>query len=146
MKAFYCLIIVLFLVSCGSSKPAIVSTTLNNWISSDQIDAPFFDVIAVSTNKQYGLSSKYPVKVGEKSASNQRRYLAALAGPNGETISFYRKGSCCPYKSDNGFLGEAFVDIYAVTHEGLEEPIDIYISFYDDDELLIPVGFTRRDF
>lgn len=146
MRSIVYACIICFFASCSSRKPTILSTSTNNWIASDQIASPFFDITESSNDKSYGLTPENPVKVGEMSASNQRRYLAALAGPNGENISFYRIGSCCPYKSENAIYGEAFIDIYAISYDGLKEPINIYISFYDYEELLIPVGFRRRDF
>lgn len=105
---------------------------------------PLFDVFEYSENQKYGIDGEYPVKVGEKSAETQRRYLSTLAGPNGEELEFYRVGSCCAYKSENSAFGKALVDIYSVTYEGLKKPIYIYISFYDKEKLYIPQGFTKR--
>ena len=141
----FCLIILLF-ASCGSSKPKILSTSTNPTTSSSD-HVPFMDITEYSENKDYGLDGKFPVKVGEKSVSNQRRYLASLAGPNGEELQFHRRGSCCAYKSKNGVLGgegNALVDVYEVTYEGLKKPILVYISFYDKENLYIPKGFTKR--
>ena len=146
MKNFFSFCLVLLLLSsCGSKKPKILGTTTNPTTSSSD-HLPFLDISEYSENKDYGLDGKYPVKVGERSATNQRRYLASLAGPNGEELQFHRKGSCCPYKSKNGVLGEgnALVDIYEVTYEGLKKPILVYISFYDYEKLYIPKGFTKR--
>ncbi|MFY0603435.1 MAG: 2-dehydro-3-deoxyphosphooctonate aldolase [Flavobacteriaceae bacterium] len=97
-----------------------------------------------SKNKEYGLSGKFPVKVGEQSVKNQRTYLASLAGPNGEEIQFHRRGSCCAYESENSPFGSALVDVYEVTYEGLKKPILVYISFYDLEKMYIPRGFTKR--
>ncbi|AOW22030.1 hypothetical protein LPB138_06010 [Urechidicola croceus] len=97
-----------------------------------------------SKNKNYGLNGENPVKVGDMSVENQRKYLSSLAGPNGETLQFHRRGSCCPYKSSNSFMGSALVDVYEVIYEGLEEPILIYISLYDFEKLYLPKGFTKR--
>jgi len=143
--SFY-LVFLLFL-SCGSKNPRILGTTTNPTTSSSD-HVPFFDINEYSENKDYGLDGKFPVKVGEKSVSNQRRYLASLAGPNGEELQFHRRGSCCAYKSKNGILGgggNALVDVYEVTYEGLKKPILVYISFYDYEKLYIPNGFTKRE-
>ena len=135
--------ILLLLTSCGSRNPKILSTSTNPTTSS--LDhTPYIDITEYSTNENYGLDGKFPVKVGERSVSNQRRYLASLAGPNGEVLQFHRRGSCCGYKSENGLMGTALVDVYEVTYEGLKEPILVYISFYDYEEAYIPKGFTKR--
>lgn len=135
--------LILLLNSCGTKNPKILGTTTNATEKSSDY-SEYNNIREYSTNKKYGLSGKYPVKVGEKSAANQRRYLASLAGPNGEELQFHRRGSCCPYKSENALFGSALVDVYEVLYEGLKEPILIYISFYDSEKLYIPQGFTPR--
>lgn len=136
-------IISIVLVSCKSKQPSIMSSSSNPFQSSTSIQ-PLSAVDGYSMNKEYGLKGEFPIKVGDKSPSNQRRYIAALAGPKGEELSFHRRGSCCPYDSPNGFGGSALVDVYEVTYEGLDEPILLYISFYDFEKLYIPKGFTKR--
>ncbi|MCW5519132.1 hypothetical protein J1N09_04740 [Aureitalea sp. L0-47] len=137
-------IISIALVSCKSKQPSILSTSSNPFQSSASIQ-PLSGVDGYSMNKDYGLEGEFPIKVGDKSPANQRRYIAALAGPNGEVLSFHRRGSCCPYDSPNGFGGSALVDVYEVTYEGLDEPILLYISFYDFEKLYVPKGLTKRE-
>jgi hypothetical protein len=143
-----CLFIILFilLISCKSNQPKILTSSTNPvGKSSDYM--PFFDVRAYAPKANYGLSDKNPVMVGgveeREGPINQRRYLASLAGPNGEELSFHRRGSCCPYESENATFGRALLDVYEVWYEGLKEPILIYISLYDLDMLYIPRGFTK---
>lgn len=146
MKNVLLSVIFLFLLaSCGAKKgPTILSSTSNpTQMSSDY--EPFVDVTDYAQNEEYGLKGKFPVKIGGRSAVNQRRYLASLAGPNGEELSFHRRGSCCGYKSENGLSGVALVDVYEVMYDGLEDPILVFISFYDLDKLYIPKGFTKRN-
>ena len=131
--------------SCGAKKnPAFATRNFETNTSTENI-APFFDVVDMAEDDTYGLTGENPIKVGENSASNQRRYIASLAGPNGEVLSFNRTGSCCAYESENAIFGSALVDVYEVTYEGLKEPILLYISFYDYETLLIPKGFTKRN-
>ncbi len=136
-------IIMMLLSSCGTKKPTILGSSTNPTTTSlDHM--PFFDITEYSKDEDYGITGENPVKVGEMSVSYQRRYLASLAGPNGEVLQFHRRGSCCPYNSKNGLMGSALVDVYEVTYEGLKKPILIYISFYDYEKLYIPKGFTKR--
>ncbi|OAD90344.1 hypothetical protein A7A78_06330 [Aequorivita soesokkakensis] len=145
MKYFFiALISISFLTSCGAKQPVVLSSSTNPTESSSSHE-PFLDITKPAPNKKYALTGENPVMVGEKSVQNQRRYIASLAGPNGEELTFHRRGSCCPYKSENGMMGSALVDIYEVTYEGLKEPILLYISFYDDGPLYIPYGFTKRN-
>lgn len=145
-KVFLFSVLLLFLTSCGSKDPRILSTSTNPvGKSTDYI--PFFDVKDYAPKTNYGLSEKNPVKVGgvkeQEGPINQRRYLSSLAGPNGEELSFHRRGSCCPYPSDNAFGSHALLDVYEVTYDGLDKPILIYISLYDYETLYIPKGFTK---
>ncbi len=149
MYSKFLLFVLLFiLISCGSKQPTILSTTTNP-VSSSTDHEPFFDIREYAPDSDYGLAETNPVKVGgvrdSEGAMNQRRYLASLAGPNGEVLSFHRKGSCCPYPSVNGFDGKsALLDVYEVTYTGLKNPTLIYISLYDLEKLYIPKGFLKR--
>ncbi len=135
-------------ISCGTKQPTILSSSTNPVGTSLDYE-PFFDISEYAPQSNYGLSEKNPVKVGgvkeREGPTNQRRYLASLAGPNGEVLSFHRRGSCCPYPSENGFTGgSALMDVYEVMYTGLKNPILIYITLYDLEKLYIPKGFTKR--
>ena len=144
MKYFLSIaLLAILLTSCGAKQPTILSSSTNPTERATSRE-PFLDIIEMAPNKKYALSGEYPVMVGEKSVANQRRYIASLAGPNGEELTFHRRGSCCPYESENGMMGSALVDVYEVMYEGLKEPILLYISFYDEGPLYIPYGFTKR--
>ncbi len=147
MKKVYLIIIFMgLLISCKSKQPTILTTSTNP-VGKSSNYMPFFDVNTYAPDANYGLSDKNPVMVGgveeREGPINQRRYLASLAGPNGEELSFHRRGSCCPYPSENAFGSQALLDVYEVWYEGLKEPILIYISLYDLGTLYIPKGFTK---
>ena len=98
---------------------------------------------------KYGLTEEMPVKVGKGVKGrpyNQRAYLSLLRDEQGNPVSFERKGSCCPYKSENAMIGDyALVDAYEVKYKnkkGESKTAMIYISFYDYEEPMIPIGFT----
>ena len=139
------------LVSCGITKN--ISKNEQQILKNEpQIlrDHYTFLVEEISTDKNYGLSPKYPVEVGGAKDSegplNERRYLNALTGPNGEEISYYRAGSCCPVKSDNdpfGF-GSVMLDNYRVTWKNSKDTISIYINMYDSRKLKAPYGFGLK--
>ena len=100
----------------------------------------------IATDASYGHSPENPINVGgmQNGALNQRIFLSALAGPNGEEISFERIGSCCSFPTPNGFNGRGMLDKYEITFDGLATPIILYMNFYDSDVLKVPVGFTLR--
>jgi len=137
-KPFYCVIVILFFACSPAGKST--KTALR--------DNQTFALTMVATDDTYGFSEKNPVEVGGANKSegplNERRFLNALAGPNGEKVSYYRAGSCCPVKSKNGFMGMAMLDNYKVTWEGSNDTVSIYINMYDYGVLKAPVGFTIK--
>jgi len=105
-----------------------------------------FTLTVFSTDSTYGYSAANPIKVGgtEKGPANERKFLNALAGPNGETIRYERLGSCCPFDSPNGFMGGGLLDKYEIKWSGQAKPVILYINMYDYDALKVPVGFTVK--
>ena len=139
MKSLIYLATAVLLLSCSATKQAVKTQLRDNQT---------FLLTEVSTDPAYGLLETNPVEVGgvDKSEGpmNERRFLNALAGPNGESVSYHRAGSCCPVKSKNGFMGMAMLDNYRVTWEGSKDTVSIYINMYDYGELKAPVGFTIK--
>lgn len=137
MKNLFLIGSIVLICSCAASKQVPKTEFYNNQT---------FLLTEVSTDKTYGHSENNPVEVGgvdkNNSPQNERRFLNALAGPNGEKIAYYRAGSCCPVKSKNGFMGMAMLDIYRVTWEGSKDTVSIYINMYDPGVMKAPFGFT----
>ena len=134
MKLLIYLGMVIFLISCSATKTGLNQPNLR--------DEQTFLLKEISTDPTYG-TNKNPVQTGDGPTS-ERRFLNALTGPNGERISYYRAGSCCPVKSKKGFMGMAMLDNYRVTWEGSKDTVSIYINMYDYSELKAPVGFTIK--
>ncbi len=136
------LIGMLGLVSCSSSKKT--GSVIENRLANNNT----FLLTEISTDTTYDYTKENHIKVGGvktmEGPLNERRFLNALAGPNGEAITYHREGSCCAIKSENGFNGIALLDIYSVTWEGTTDTVSLYINMYDADELKAPVGFTIR--
>ena len=112
------------------------------------LDENSFKLVEVATDKTYGFTQTNPIKVGgasEKSGPlNERTFLNGLAGPNGETIQYYRKGSCCAFKTPNGFDNIGMLDRYNVYWKGCKDTAVLYINMYDKGDLKVPVGFKSR--
>lgn len=108
-----------------------------------------------SKDPEYGYVVEKPVMVGNggdirNGPLYERRFLDALAGPNGEALTYKRRGSGHHFRTMNNPLtpgdgeGQGLLDIYEVSWPGLEAPIVIYINMYDSDTLKAPVGFTIK--
>lgn len=98
----------------------------------------------------YGYQPDNPIKVGGVKDSsgplNERRFLNALLGPNGETVEYERHGSCCIFKTPNGLLDNSgLLDVYSVYWEGTKDTLDLYLNMYDEGNLYIPIGFNARN-
>lgn len=89
----------------------------------------------ISTDETYGYSQGNPVKVGGdwlEGPARERAYLDSLSGPNGEVVSYERRGSM-----DHG---STILDIYQVTYTG-SDPVTLYLDEYNYAELMAPLGF-----
>jgi hypothetical protein len=152
---FACLLMIALAAgSCSGSKKAGRSgNTADGSVSNPRIEYPMlnqqtFALTAISSDESYGYTPSNPIHVGGTKESsgplNQRRFLNALLGPAGEEVSYVRKGSCCAFKTENGFNGFGLLDRYEVSYTGLDSPLILYIDMYDYGELKAPKGFTFR--
>jgi hypothetical protein len=132
-----------------STKPQILANTVSGgkgtpWGRSDSTDT-FTRLTDTARDPTYGLTQGNPIKVGGFSESNEAEYLNGLRGPAGEPIAYERVGSCCPFKTPNAMVeGIGLLDAFRVTYAGQAEPSILYIDFYDDAPLQVPVGFSAR--
>lgn len=115
------------------------------------LDDNTFQLEAVSDDDTYGYTQANPVCVGGVKKSegplNERRFLNALLGPNGEELEYTRRGSCCPFTTPNGMISNSgMLDIYVVKQKGQsqEKSVNIYINMYDFGKLKAPKGFTFK--
>ncbi len=99
-----------------------------------------------STDSSYGYTKENPIKVGgfDSGPANERAYLNSLTGPNGEELSFNRRGSCCHFDTKNSPLGMGALDIYKVTFKGKNDTVTLYINMYDKAKLYAPIGFKFK--
>lgn len=144
----------LLLCGCATTKPPssgpeILSNTTSGgrgspWGRSDSL-ANFTKIAATTNDPTYGLTARNPVKVGGMSERNEAEYLNGLRGPSGEPIDYERMGSCCPFKTPNAIIeGIGLLDAFRVTYAGQARPAVLYIDFYDEAPLYVPVGFKPR--
>ncbi|MGL5112680.1 MAG: 2-dehydro-3-deoxyphosphooctonate aldolase [Flavobacterium sp.] len=137
----------LFFVSCSTTKSTLQNVDNN---------APYpklsknntFVIAAFSKDKKYGYNKDYPVNIFYGSTKNdvinQQRFLNALAGPKGETITYKKIESCCPFPSKNSDMGAGFLDVYELTWEGQKKPVLLYLNIYERGQLLVPMGLRLK--
>ena len=130
--------LVIILSSCVSNKKI---TQANH---PQLLDEHTFLISKTTTDKTYGFTPKNPVKVGGYSPKNERGFLNALAGPKGEVLYYKRAGSCCPFSTPDGLLGQGRLDRYLVTWQGGKDTLSLYINMYDYETLKVPVGLRTK--
>jgi acyl-CoA synthetase (AMP-forming)/AMP-acid ligase II len=146
MKLIIFISLTLIILNSCSRKTSVVNYG-SPTAKQELIDESTFKLSGYSGDKTYGYSEKNPVMVGggmDNGPQNERRFLNALAGPKGETISYYRVGSCCSFQTKNSAFGGGVLDIYDITYEGIQGSLKIYMNMYDSDTLKVPVGLKMK--
>lgn len=145
-KQIYSIITIAAMLACTSPR-SMQATGDSRTISLAFIDDNTYLLVEQANDKSYGLTAGNPVKVGglKEGPKNERRFLNALLGPNGQEVRYYRAGSCCPFETPNGLINNVgMLDRYRVSWVGSRDTVDIYINMYDAGDLKIPVGFTAK--
>lgn len=107
-----------------------------------------FVISLFSKDKKYGYDPDYPVNIFFRNtrdeAANEVRFLNALAGPNGEKITFKRLETCCPFPTKRSDMGAGFLNVYELTWEGQKKPVTLYLNIYEKGILMVPMGLTLK--
>lgn len=141
--------IVLFLLafacaSCVSTKSSLKNVD-NNAPEPTLSENNTFVLTEFAKDAKYGYDKDYPINVFYKNTNsedlNAKRFLDALAGPNGEKVFYKKFESCCPFPTKRDPIGAGFLDVYEITWVGLRRPLKLYLNIYEKGSLMIPVGF-----
>ena len=103
-----------------------------------------------TTDTSYGYSALNPIFVGNNiytGPQSERYFLDQLYDLNGIKVKYERVQSCCQYPSKNGFMGFAMLDVYRIYYTDSNSnnvTQDIFISMYDYNKPLIPLGFKNK--
>lgn len=139
--------VVTLFTSCVSTKSTLKNVDDNAPIPKLTKDNTFI-ITEYSKDPKYGYHQDYPINLFYRNTINetinQQRYLNALAGPNGELLSFKKLESCCPFPTKRSEMGAGFLEVYEVTWEGLQKPIRLYLNIYEKGVLMVPVGFSIK--
>jgi len=137
--------LLLFVTSCISTKSTIKNIDNNAPTPILNYNNTFL-ITEFSNDKKYGYDKDYPINMlygtTRNESINQQRYFNALAGPNGEKITYTKLESCCPFPSKNSEMGAGLLDVYELKWEGQKNPVTLYLNIYEKGVLKVPVGFT----
>lgn len=148
MKKITLLIVLLITaVSCVSTK-----STLKN-VDDNAPDLVLsknntFIIKEFSKDKKYGYNPNYPINIffinTKDEAINETRFLNALAGPNGEKITYTRLETCCPFPTKRSDMGAGFLNVYELKWEGQKKPVTLYLNIYEKGILMVPMGLSLK--
>jgi len=142
------LVMVVYMTACGPQKN-VINKDKNESESVIYLNENTYLLTETANDKTYGYEKSNPIKVGgvneNSGPRNERRFLNALLGPNGEEVKYYRDGSCCAFKTPNGIIDNyGMLDKYRISWKGNKDTLDIFINMYDKENLKIPMGLTAK--
>jgi hypothetical protein len=112
------------------------------------VDSNTFVITEYSKDKKYGYNKDYPINIFFGTTINeninQQRFLNALAGPNGEKITYTKLESCCPFPTKRSEMGAGLLDVYQLQWEGQRNPVILYLNIYEKGVLMVPVGLSLK--
>ncbi len=139
--------ILIITASCVSTQSTLKNVDNNAPIPSLANNNTFI-ITEYSKDKKYSYFPDYPINIfyeGTKNETiNQKRFLNALAGPNGEQITYTKLENCCPFPTKNSEMGAGFLDVYELRWEGQRNPVRLYLNIYEKGMLMVPVGLTLK--
>ncbi|GAA3730515.1 MULTISPECIES: 2-dehydro-3-deoxyphosphooctonate aldolase [Flavobacterium] len=107
-----------------------------------------FSITQFAKDKKYGYDPDYPINIffqnTNNEALNEVRFLNALAGPNGEKITFHRLETCCPFPTKRSNMGAGFLNVYELKWEGQKKPVKLYLNIYEKGILMVPMGLRLK--
>lgn len=146
-KSILLIALLISLASCSSTQSTLKNTddnAANLTLSKDNT----FVITAYSKDKKYGYDKDYPINIffnnTKNETVNQQRFLNALAGPNGEKITFTKLESCCPFPTKRSELGAGFLEVFEIKWAGQKKPVLLYLNIYEKGVLMVPVGLTLK--
>ncbi|MFC4479320.1 2-dehydro-3-deoxyphosphooctonate aldolase [Flavobacterium chungangensis] len=107
-----------------------------------------FAITQFAKDKKYGYDPDYPVNIFFQNTNsetlNESRFLNALAGPNGEKITYTRLETCCPFPTKRSNMGAGFLNVYELKWEGQKKPVKLYLNIYEKGILMVPMGLRLK--
>lgn len=107
-----------------------------------------FVIKEFSKDKKYGYNPDYPINIFFRNTKdetlNEVRFLNALAGPNGEKITYTRLETCCPFPTKRSDMGAGFLNVYELKWEGQKKPVTLYLNIYEKGILMVPMGLSLK--
>jgi hypothetical protein len=110
-----------------------------------------FNISGYSDDPDYGFTAEKPIVVGGAlvdGSLRQSAFLSRLRDSAGNSLLFERLGSCCPFPEEEGIMGGAMLDQYAVQIQGTAEVAIMYLNLHGNPHspIEVPQCFTFLGF
>ncbi len=139
--------LLLIATSCVSTQSTLKNVD-DNAPTPNLMNYNTFAITEYSKDKRYGYDKNYPINIfygdTRNEIINQQRFLNALAGPNGEKITYTKLESCCPFPTKRSDMGAGLLDVYELRWAGQKSPVTLYLNIYEKGVLMVPVGLTLK--
>jgi hypothetical protein len=139
--------LLLIATSCVSTQSTLKNVD-DNAPTPNLMNYNTFAITEYSKDKRYGYDKNYPINIfygdTRNEIINQQRFLNALAGPNGEKITYAKLESCCPFPTKRSDMGAGLLDVYELRWAGQKSPVTLYLNIYEKGVLMVPVGLTLK--
>lgn len=146
-KIAFLIVLVIVASSCVSTKSTLKNVDDN---APDLIlkKDNTFAITQFAKDKKYGYDPDYPVNIFFQNTNsetlNETRFLNALAGPNGEKITYTKLETCCPFPTKRSNMGAGFLNVYELKWDGQKKPIKLYLNIYEKGLLMVPMGLRLK--
>lgn len=148
MKKILAFISLLFITTSCVSTQSTIKNVDDNAPTPTLVDNNTFAITEYSKDKRYGHDKDYPINVffggTWNETNNEYRFLNALAGPNGEKITYTKLESCCPFPTKRSEMGAGLLSVYELRWAGQRNPVTLYLNIYEKGILMVPVGLSLK--
>lgn len=148
MKKLVPYITLLFIATSCVSTQSTIKNIDNNAPTPRLVDNTRFVITEFSKDPKYGYDKDFPVNMffltTKNETINPQRFLNALAGPNGENITYTKLESCCPFPASRSEMGAGLLDVYELRWEGQKSPVILYLNIYEKGNLMVPYGLSLK--
>ena len=141
----------LLIASCILTSCVSTQSTLKNVDNSaikPHVNNNRYEINEYASDTKYGFDEDYPINIGLLIATQEEKHVSyffnALEGENGETISYQKTGTCCPFPTTNNAMGAGTISIYEVTFEKSNKKKIIYFNIHEKGKMLCPKGFSIK--
>jgi hypothetical protein len=136
----------LLFLACTSTKSTIKN--IDPTAKRPKIVNNAFEITEYANDSNYGYDADYPINLGplldKQEEANIKLFFNALEGENGETITYTKTETCCPFPSKTNNIGAGTLSIYEVKLEGTTKKIALYFNIYEKGQILCPKGLKIK--